>query len=196
MLTDCVRLGDRTLNGMWQIDVAPASDPLTGVRRVYGEFEGTSVREVETRCRFGKSIPLGPYCRPAGAKPVVGWFGVGKLTTLLAKGTHADVIVDVDTCPTRDVRLSMTALAASPAGGAQRVRVMVNGEPVGELTFPPDQVTEQNLVFAGATLNRHSPARLAFEFPDGSSYHGGSTTYPKLRFSIRLDEMKLTPVSP
>jgi hypothetical protein len=196
LFTDAYRPDDRPLSGLWQIDAAEVRSPAAPVRRVLAQFPHGTIRELETRCPFGGPIPIAGRGRLPGAKPIDGW-SLSDDDRLFPVRDRAVMLIDLDPCPAREVRLTMRAsaiLAPTPAG--QRVRVTVNGQPVGEMAFPTGADTERSLVFAGEVLNRRTPVRIDFTFPDVDNPSGESGPRARLRFSIVLSGLSLTPAGP
>jgi hypothetical protein len=194
ILTDQFRLVGRPITTLWQIDVARSTESEKGVNRVLGEFAGASFRAVETRVPLGRPIPLGQWERPPGAKPVLGWQGTGALDYLMPISNEATLLVDAP-APVRDVRLTIRAQAIAPGSGEQRVGVVVNGQSVGEVTFA-GRDEDRALVFASEVLKRHSPAQIAFVFPDARGYKTRRTPGVVEKYSIQLNGLMLTPLGP
>jgi hypothetical protein len=196
LFTDAYRPDDRPLSGLWQLDAAEAKSPAIPARRVLAQFPYATIRELETRCPFGGPIPIAGRGRLPGAKPIDGW-SLSDDDRLIPIRDRAVMLIDLDPCPAREVRLTMRAssvLAPNPAG--QRVRVTVNGQPVGEVAFPTGPDTERSLVFAGEVLNRRTPVRIDFAFPDVDNPSGESGPRARLRFSIVMSALSLTPAGP
>jgi hypothetical protein len=198
LLTDRFKPDGRAVNARWHIDIVEPSEPRTGVRKVLAEFNGASFREMETRVPLGAPIPLGTGGRVVGAKSLEGWFSAPHLDYLIPAARESALLVDLDTCPTRAVRLTLAGLPIGPntaRAGGQRVGVVVNGEPVGEMKFVSiKDVEERSLVFAAEVLNRQAPARIEFSFPDAGAYKTRFPTRPRVLHSVQIRGLALTPV--
>lgn len=194
---DC-RLNGRPVARLWQIDVAPANEPRDGVSRVWGEFGGATVREVNTRVPFGAPIPIGHFGRTPGAKPDAGWEMIADAELLVATRPQGELLVDLDRCPTREVRLTVTAQAMviCRTFAGQRVGVAVNGQPAGELRFAHGLPEEHGLTLPAEVLNSRSPARITFSFPDAWKEPGWRVARSRPYHSIWLKGLMLTPVQP
>lgn len=191
MYTDAFRPDDRTLKGLWHIDAAEArSDPVPA-RRVLAAFATTTFREVETRCAFGGPIPLSGQGRQPGALPAEGW-SLTEPDRLYPVGRRAVLLIDLEPCPAAEVRLTLRGTAIeAPTPAGQRVQVAVNGVTVGEMRFAVGTESEQSATFAGELLNRHTPVKVEFTFPDV----GGGDAGPRARqrLSVVLTAMAVTP---
>ncbi|MBN9122574.1 MAG: hypothetical protein J0I06_26075 [Planctomycetes bacterium] len=198
LLTDRFRPDGRRVNARWRIDVVEPSVPRDGVRRVLAEYNGTSFREMETRVPLGAPVPLGKAGRVVGAEPLGGWYSAGHLDYLIPSARESALAIDLDRCPTREVRLTLSGVAIGPntlAAGGQHVGVVVNGEAVGAVTFGSvKEPEERSLVFPAAVLNRESPARIVFTFPDAAEYRRRFAPRPPVLYSIQLRALTLTPV--
>ena len=108
------------------------------------------------------------------------------------------MLIDLDTCPTREVRLTLSGIPIGPAtlaAGGQRVGIVVNGEPVGEVKFVSIKDAEERSVgFASEVLNRQSPARIEFTFPDAAAYKKRFAPRRQVLHSIQIRGLTLTPV--
>ncbi|MBN9122573.1 MAG: hypothetical protein J0I06_26070 [Planctomycetes bacterium] len=193
IFTDAFRPDGRPISGLWQLDAAGEDSPAPPTRRVLARFRGTTVRELETRCPFGGSVPVGGRGRLPGAKPIAGW-SFSDDGNLIPVRARAALLIDLAPCPARAARLALRALAMPPPNGTgQRVRVTVNGEDVGEMTFPAGPATEQGLVFAGDVLNRKSPVRIDLAFPDAGDPSGDHGPRARTRLSVVIGELSLSP---
>jgi hypothetical protein len=192
-LSDRFAPDGRPLNARWHIDCAGVSDPRDGVRKVFAEVNGVAFREMETRVPFGAAIPLSSDARAGGAKGVSGWFSAPHMRFLIPAAREAELVVDLAPCATPEARITLTAKAIGPTGGPQTVEVTVNGEPMGAVTFAPGEPQERSLAVPAAVLNRESPVRVGFTFPDAARYKGWRA--PRVLYSVHFSGMTVTPVS-
>ncbi len=190
LFTDVFRPDDRPMTGLWQLDSAGSASPAVPVRRVLAQFPGATISELETRCPLGP-VPLGGRGRRAGAKPLEG-FALSADELLIPTGARAVLLIDLEPCPAPNARLAIRGRGVpAPNTSTQRVRVTVNGQSVGEMTFPAAD-TEQSLVFAGAVLNRQTPVRIEFAFPDVGDAAGSHGPRARPRFSVTMTGLALT----
>lgn len=198
LLTDRFRPDGRAVNARWHIDIVEPSEPRVGVRRVLAEFNGASFREMETRVPLGAPVALGSGGRVVGAMPVSGWFHAPHIDYLISAAREAALLIDLDTCPTREVRLVLAGVPIGPttkAADGQRVGVVVNGEPVGEVKFVSTKgAEERSLVFAAEVLNRRAPVRIEFTFPDAAAYRSRFAPRPRVLHSVQIRGLTLAPV--
>ncbi len=198
LLTDQFRPDGRPVNARWHIDVSGPSDAPPGVRRVLAEYNGAVIRELETRVPLGSPVPLGTDVRGPGARTLSGWFAAPNVDYLISGSRESTLVIDLDPCPTREVRLTLTGIPIGPttaARGGQRVGVVVNGEPVGEVKF--ESVTtaeERSVVFPAEVLNRRAPVQIDFTFPDAGVYKSRLAPRPLVQHSIQLRGLTFTPV--
>ncbi|MBA4063170.1 MAG: hypothetical protein C0501_05550 [Isosphaera sp.] len=178
----------------WQLDVGPRNDAPGRVRRVVAEAGRISVRELDTRLRPGEPTPVGFWSRPGAAKPLAGWHPTWSGDEWRSGGGEATVLLDTGGPLTGDHRLTVRAwgLCDHPSR-PQRVRVAVNGEPVGLMVFPSVVPVDQAVVVPAAALAR-SPAVVTFTFLDYWSarrrwFHGEVP-----HTSVHVSSLELTPV--
>lgn len=195
--TDRFRLAGRTVTGLWHIDVVPSQEAPAGARRVLGELGGASFREVDPCGRIGEPLVLGPWGRQP-TKPETGWAAGGNLTHLLAVSKRASVLLELEKGRPKEVRLTIRARGVAPTKDAagQRVGVIVNGERVGDVTFPFGRAEERALVFAGVVLDRGVPVRIEFELPDAGGYRSGRAPGPPELYSIELLGLTFSAAAP
>lgn len=188
----------RPVSKVWQIDAALDHSPTVPTRRVLGHTGGTTFRELETRCQLGAPVPLGGCGRRAGAKPLVGWFELNEHEYLIPSRPCASLLVNLEPCHAREIRLTLggEGLAAGKTTAGQRVRVVINGEAVGEVAFPNGAAAERTLTFTGKLLEGGVPARIDFEFPDAHRYLRNRGYGPDNVSSIRLTRLVFTAVEP
>jgi hypothetical protein len=192
LLSDRFAPDGRPLNARWHIDCAGVSDPRDGVRAVFAEVNGVAFREMETRVPLGTPIALSSDGRAGGVKGVSGWFSAPHTRFLIPAAREAELLVDLAPCATPEARLTLTAKAIGPTGGPQPVEVSVNGEPVGRVAFAEGEPQAQSLTVP-AVLNRESPVRVGFTFPDAARYKGWRA--PRVLYSVHFSGMTVTPVS-
>lgn len=194
--TDAFRPDGRPLRGMWQLDVAGPDAPAVPTRRVLAEYPVGTVRELETRCPFGGPVPVNGRGRLPGAKPLEGWDTSDPSRVVATRG-RAVLLIDLDPCPAPEVRLTLRGSAfPAPNVARHRARITVNDQPVGEVVFPAGPDVERSLVFAGEVLNRRTPVRIAFEFPDVNDPSGAGDPRARLRYSVVISGLSLTAVEP
>ena len=193
---DRFRPDGRPVATLWQIDLAQTDDPSDAVHRVLATYNGTSVREVATRVPYGAPIPLGRGGRAPGAKPDAGWVMIGDLDLLRPTRGESSLSLDLDRCPTRDVRLIITAeaIVRSAEFDGQRVGVVVNGSPVGTVAFPIGGTQERSLTLPGDVLDRQSPVHVTFVFPDAWFERSWRVARSHPRHSIWLKGLVIDPV--
>jgi hypothetical protein len=195
--TDVFRPDERPVSGMWHLDASHAGSPPAPVRRVWGQSEGVSFRELETRCPIDRPVTLGGWGRQPGAKPLFGWGPLNEHEHLVPVRGFAALLVDLEPCSARRVRLTINAEGLAPGATSvgQRVRVVINGESVGEVAFPLGS-GERTLTFDGAVLARSSPVRIDFHFPDAHCYKRNRGSGPDERYSILLTRLMFAPGEP
>ncbi|WP_171474434.1 hypothetical protein [Frigoriglobus tundricola] len=195
VLTDQFRLAGRPVSVLWQIDATPQAETPTGVRRDLEVSRDVAFRELNTRAALGAPLALGSWGRPPGAKPEAGWAAIGGLTYLLAASKNASVLLDLEPGHPSEVRLTIRARGVAPTktGDGQRVGVVVNGRPVGEVVFPFGRMDERELVFSGDVLGSGEPVRLEFLFPDAGGYRSRRGPGPAELYSIELHGLTLAP---
>jgi hypothetical protein len=194
LFTDVFRPDDRPVSGLWQLDAAGPGALTVPARRVIAEFPCTTLRELETRCPLGP-VPLGQNGRLPGAKPLDGWAlsPVGD-ESLVPVRSRAVMLVDLDRCPAPSARLTVKARALGPLSAqGQRVGVSVNGTSVGELAFGSNEHTEERTVtFPSEVLNRRSPVRIDFTFPDAVWYKALLAPRPHTVYSVEITRLVIT----
>lgn len=183
----------RPLNARWHIDCAPVSASRDGVKTVFAEVNGVAFREMETRVPLGGPIPLSSDGRACGAKGVSGWYSAPHFRFLIPSAREAELVVDLEPCTASAVRLTLTGRKCAPAPGPQTVHVTVNGAVVGTVTFDrTDANEEQSVTVPADVLNRGSPARVGFTFPDAAGYKNWRA--PRVLYSVQFDAMRTTPL--
>ena len=197
VLTDQFRLAGRPVRVLWLIDATPQDETPTGVRRELGVSHDVAFRELNTRAALGRPLALGSWGRPSGAKPGPGWAAIGGITYLLAASKNASVLLDLERGHPGEVRLTIRARGVAPTkDDVQHVGVVVNGQPVGEVTFAFGRMEERELVFAGDVLGSGEPVRVEFLFPDAGGYRSHRDPGPAELYSIELHSLTLAAVNP
>jgi hypothetical protein len=181
---------------VWQFDCAPPSAPAVPVRRALFEFEGMRVCEVEPRAPLGAPLELSAFARAPGLKPYRGWLEFSASDKLLPIAPRAVLLLDVEPNGAQRVRLELDAEPVAPkrSEAGQRVRVRVNGAPIGEMVFPLGGVRGHVLELSGALLRPTGPTVIEFEFPDALPYRSARGPGPAEVYSVAFTRVALTPV--